>query len=104
MIFVDLGFAKKDLYLLFLGRNSHGHISYNKKDQGSHAFGAHFQRQDACRLTSLALRLSVRRFHGRSHPLFLFSARGGHAMVASSVFCVWLHALAVHKLRHGGHA
>jgi hypothetical protein len=26
MIFVDLGFAKKDLYLLFLGRNSHGHI------------------------------------------------------------------------------
>ena len=29
---------------------------------------------------------------------FLFSAGGGHATVASP-FCVWLHALGVHKLR-----
>jgi hypothetical protein len=27
MIFVDLGFSKKDLYLLFLEENSHGHTS-----------------------------------------------------------------------------
>ena len=79
-------------------------ISYNKKDSGSHAFGTCFRKQDACRLLSLALRLSVRRFHGRLHLPFLFSAGGGHATVASSLFCVWLHALRVHKLRHGGHA
>jgi hypothetical protein len=27
MIFVDLGFSKKGLYLLFLEENSHGHTS-----------------------------------------------------------------------------
>jgi hypothetical protein len=27
MIFVDLGFSKKDLYLLFSEENSHGHTS-----------------------------------------------------------------------------
>jgi hypothetical protein len=71
-----------------------------KKESGSHAFGARFRKQDACRLASLALRLSVRRFHGLSHLLFLFSAGGGHATVASSFFSVWLHALSVHIIKN----
>ena len=73
--------------------------SYNIKEQGSHAFGARFRKQDAFHP---ALHLSVRQFHGRPHLLFLFCAGGGHAMVASLLFCVWLHALGIHKLRHGG--
>jgi hypothetical protein len=75
-------------------------LFYNKKDSGSHTFGACFRKQDACRLASLALGPSVRRFHGCSQPPFLFSVGGGHATVASSFLCVWLHALGVHKLRH----
>jgi hypothetical protein len=54
----------------------------------SEGMRARFRKQDACRLPSLALHLSVRRFHGRSQPLFLFSAGGGHATVASSSLCL----------------
>ena len=51
-------------------------------------FGTRLRSRTPCRLAFLALGLCVRICRGCPHLSFLFSARGGHATVASLTLCL----------------